>query len=155
MKYVPLPLRPLRGVEKGETTIPSFDPKGKKMFASEKVRKQNILPPRPPIIPKVFTTPINVSCFSCVRKRESGNTLRGKYKKMDPVDPLRSIPFFRHFLKTLIRLLINSPSQNEIVGRFPGRVHSRVVRLFPVWTPNQTLTFAIDLCGVNGLVAFH
>jgi hypothetical protein len=27
--------------------------------------------------------------------------------------------------------------------------------LFPVWTPNQTLTFAIDLCGVNGLVAFH
>jgi hypothetical protein len=53
------------------------------------------------------------------------------------------------------RLLINSPSQNEIVGRFPGRVHSRVVRLFPVWTPSKTVTVAIDLCNVNGLVAVH
>ncbi len=55
------------------------------------------------------------------------------------------------------RPLINSPSQNEIVGRFPGRVHSLVVRLFPVWTPSQTHTtvIVIDLCGVNGLVAVH
>ncbi len=51
--------------------------------------------------------------------------------------------------------LINSPSQNEIVGRFPGRVHSLVVRWFPVWTPSQTQTSDIDLCGVNGLVAVH
>jgi hypothetical protein len=53
------------------------------------------------------------------------------------------------------RPLINSPSQNEIVCRFPGRVHSLVVRWFPVWTPSQTPTVAIDLCGVNGLVAVH
>jgi hypothetical protein len=54
-------------------------------------------------------------------------------------------------------LLINSPNQNEIVGRFPVRVHSLVVRLFPVWTPSQTHTtvIVIDLCGVNGLVAVH
>jgi hypothetical protein len=50
---------------------------------------------------------------------------------------------------------INSPNQNEIVGQFPGRVYSRVVRLFPVWTPSQSETIAIDLCGVNGLVAVH
>jgi hypothetical protein len=56
---------------------------------------------------------------------------------------------------TATRPLINSPSQNEIVGRFPGRVHSLVVRWFPVWTPSQTQTSAIDLCGVNGLVAVH
>jgi hypothetical protein len=53
------------------------------------------------------------------------------------------------------RLLINSPSQNEIVGRFPGRVHSLVVRLFPVWTPSQTPTNVIDLCFMNGSVAVH
>jgi hypothetical protein len=53
------------------------------------------------------------------------------------------------------RPLINSPNQNEIVGRFPGRVHSLVVRLFPVWTPSKNQTFSIELCGVNGLVAVH
>jgi hypothetical protein len=49
------------------------------------------------------------------------------------------------------RPLVNSPnSQNEIVV-----VHSRVVRLFPVWTPCQTVPVAIDLCDVNGLVSVH
>jgi hypothetical protein len=49
------------------------------------------------------------------------------------------------------RPLVNSPnSQNEIVV-----VHSRVVRLFPVWTPSQSPTCAINRCGVNGLVSVH
>ncbi len=49
------------------------------------------------LYPKYLLTPFHFSCFSCVIKRESGNTLRGKYKKMDPVDPLSSIPFFKDF----------------------------------------------------------
>ncbi len=53
------------------------------------------------------------------------------------------------------RPLINSPNQNEIVDRFPDRVHSLVARWFPVWTPSQTHTYVIDLCGVNGLVAVN
>jgi hypothetical protein len=52
-------------------------------------------------------------------------------------------------------LIINSPSQNEIVGWFLGRVHSLAVRLFPVCTPSKTHTSAIDLCGVQGLVSVH
>jgi hypothetical protein len=36
MKYVPLPLRPLRAEEKGETTIPSFHPKGNKCLRAKK-----------------------------------------------------------------------------------------------------------------------
>ncbi len=102
MKYVPLPLRPLRAGEKGETTIPSFHPKGKKCLRAKKCANQNILPPpRPPIIPSVFT-PIHFSCFSCVRKRRSGNSLRGKYKKK----LIQSILLvLSHFSKTLIRPL--------------------------------------------------
>jgi hypothetical protein len=103
MKYVPVPLRPLRAGEKGETTIPSFHPKGKKCLRGNKCANKNILPPLPPIIPSVFT-PIHFSCFSCVKKRESGNSLRGKYKKVDPASSQSSysVPFF----KTLIRPLL-------------------------------------------------
>jgi hypothetical protein len=53
-------------------------------------------------------------------------------------------------------LLINSPNQNEIVGRFPVRVQSLAVRLFPVWTPSQFETgYVFPLYGVNGSVAVH
>ncbi len=114
------------------------------MFASEKVRKQKLVAStRPPIIPLVFI-PIYIPENQGIRF------------EVNIKERIQSILLVQsHFLKTLIRPLINSPSQNEIVGRFPGRVHSLVVRLFPVWTPSQTPTVAIDLCGVNGLVAVH
>jgi len=98
------------------------------------------LPPRPP----------TRFIFLAWEKRQSRNLLRGKIK-MWMQTSYSSIPFL-----TNPRPLINSPNQNEIVGRFPGRVHSLVVRLFPVWTPSKTKTYyAIDLCGVNGFVAVH
>jgi hypothetical protein len=94
--------------------------------------------------------------------------------RINPENPFSNQKFFCHDSNSLLnsnnniiiiwksacrpaktRPLINSPSQNEIVDRFPGRVHSLVVHWFPVWTPSQTQTSAIDLCGVNGLVAVH
>ncbi len=76
--------------------------------------------------------------------------LGGGNQNVDVQTSYSSIPFL-----TNPSPLINSPNQNEIVGRFPGRVHSLVVRLFPVWTPSQSQTVAMNLCGVNGLVAVH
>jgi hypothetical protein len=82
---------------------------------------------------------------------ETRNLLLGKIlKKMGAKFLVPFIFIFHNFSHS-----INSPNQNEIVGQFPGRVYSRVVRLFPVWTPSQSETIAIDLCGVNGLVAVH
>ncbi len=45
-----------RGKKGKRTTISSFDPKGKKCLRANKCANKNILPPRPPIIPSVFTS---------------------------------------------------------------------------------------------------
>jgi hypothetical protein len=111
---------------------------------SEKNKTKKKASTRPPIIPLEFI-PIHIL-------ENQGIRFEVNVKKW-----IQSILLVQsYFLNTLIRPLVNSPnSQNEIVGRFPGRVHSHVVRLFPVWTPSQSPTCAINLCGVNGLVSVH
>jgi hypothetical protein len=149
-EIAPLPPRPFLPREKRKS-LPSCNPKGVCIRNSIAQRKKLGKIRKKCLRAKVHGTPINPIHFSCVRERQPRNLLWGGGIKMwMQMHFLKFNPIFHKSSP-----LINSPNQNEIVGRFPGRVHSLVVRLFPVWTPSQTSTVAIDLCGVNGLVAVH
>jgi hypothetical protein len=71
--------------------------------------------------------------------------LREKEKHFNLLMRMQSFYKFNPIFHNSRPLIINSPSQNEIVGRFPGRVLSGVVRLFSVWTPSQTQTYVFHL----------
>jgi hypothetical protein len=86
------------------------------------------------------------------------NKTKKKASTRPPIIPLEFIPI--HILENQgIRFEVNVKKWIQSIllvqSYFLSRVHSHVVRLFPVWTPSQSPTCAINLCGVNGLVSVH